>query len=327
MHKLGLIIIDEQHRFGVQQRATLQKNIILMPDGLPQATPHLLSMTATPIPRTLALTIYGDLDISLLDEMPKNRQEIITKIIPLEKRQAAYAFIKQQIKQGRQAFVICPRIEISSSQESETKKPLRFLFDNLSEVKAVKQEYEKLSKKIFPDLKIAMLHGKMKSIEKEKIMTAFKQGEFDILISTSVVEVGIDIKNATVMMIEGADRFGLAQLHQFRGRVGRGQHQSWCLLFTESSSKQTQARLKALAECKNGFQLAEKDLTLRGPGDFFGENQWGLPDLTMASLSDLSLITNCRQEAFKLLKNDPTLKNYPSLKEKLKEFQSDIHLE
>lgn len=359
---LALVVVDEQHRFGVAQRAALQNNITKIEDGSLMTTPHLLSMTATPIPRTLVLTIYGDLDISLLDEMPKGRQEIITKIVAPANRQKAYEFIRQQVKDGRQVFVICPRIEASTSDVIASdadiasaergnpeqlppsagllRRPQNWPPRNDSrtwdDVKAVKEEYEKLRKIVFPDLRIAMLHGKLKAKEKEQIMLDFSakggaasggKNKIDILVSTSVVEVGIDVPNATVMMIEGADRFGLAQLHQFRGRVGRGPHQSYCFLFTESSSKNTNARLKALTTCKNGFELAEKDLQIRGPGEFYGTRQWGLPDLSMASLSDMTLVKSVREEAQKLIQKDPELKNYPALKEKLKEFQATIHLE
>ena len=299
---LALIIIDEQHRFGVEQRATLQKAATI---------PHFLTLTATPIPRTLALTIYGDLDISLLKELPKGRQKIITKIVAPANRQQAYEFIRQQIKQGQQAFVICPLIEESEKLE----------------VKSVTQEYEKLTKEIFPDLKIAMLHGRMKPKEKEQIMTDFKNKKTNVLVSTSVVEVGIDIPNATVMMIEGSERFGLAQLHQFRGRVGRGEHQSYCFLFTDSPVKTTQARLKALLKCENGFELAEKDLKIRGPGELYGIRQSGLPDLAMANLGNLPLVEQTRKEANNLLDKDSELKNYPLLQEKLKEFHKTVHFE
>lgn len=299
---LALTIIDEQHRFGVEQRATLQKAATI---------PHFLTLTATPIPRTLALTIYGDLDISLLKELPKGRQKIITKIVEPANRQQAYEFIRQQIKQGQQAFVICPLIEESEKLE----------------VKSVTQEYEKLTKEIFPDLKIAMLHGRMKPKEKEQIMTDFKDKKTNVLVSTSVVEVGIDIPNATVMMIEGSERFGLAQLHQFRGRVGRGEHQSYCFLFTDSPAKTTQARLKALLKCENGFELAEKDLKIRGPGELYGIRQSGLPDLAMANLGNLPLVEQTRKEANNLLDKDSELKNYPLLQEKLKEFHRTVHFE
>lgn len=332
--KLTLAIVDEQHRFGVAQRAALQKNIVSSPDGLParnacgealaggpKKIPHFLSMTATPIPRSLALTIYGDLDLSLLNEMPKGRQKIITRLVPPEKRTAAYNFIRQQILSGRQVFVVCPRIEISE-KDLETNSLLP-----AAEIKAAKEEYEKLSTKIFPEAKVALLHGKIKSKEKEKIMADFADGKIDILVATSVIEVGIDIPNATIMMVEGAERFGLAQLHQLRGRVGRGEHQSYCLLFTDSNSEPTQKRLKIMAACSDGFRLAEYDLRLRGPGEFFGTNQSGLPDLPMASLIDLIMIKQARDEAAKILKQDPELKNYPLLRERLKKFRDNIHLE
>ncbi|MEK7160996.1 MAG: ATP-dependent DNA helicase RecG, partial [Patescibacteria group bacterium] len=331
---LALAVVDEQHRFGVQQRAALQKNTLDLCDGLPHSVPHLLSMTATPIPRTLALAIYGDLDLSLLKELPRGRQKIITKIIPPDERKTDYEFIRQEIKKGRQAFVICPRIEIANNHKLNTPGPnenylseIHDPFASLNEVKAVKQEVEKLTIKIFPEFKITALHGKLKPAEKNKTMADFKAGEINILVSTSVVEVGIDIQNATVMMIEGAERFGLAQLHQFRGRVGRGEHQSFCLLLTDSSSAKTNQRLKALLTAKSGFELAEKDLALRGPGEFYGSNQWGLPDLSMASLSDVGLLKEVRQEAIKLFKTDPELKNNPRLKERLRDFQVLIHPE
>jgi len=309
---LALVIVDEQHRFGVEQRATLIRG---------EKMPHLLSMTATPIPRTLALTIYGDLDISLIDEMPKGRQKIITKIVPPNERKSAYEFIRQEVKKARQVFVICPRIELSENS-STTLGTSKLLWQ---EVKAVKEEYEKLATKIFPDLKIDMLHGKIKAKEKNRIMTDFKNKKTDILVSTSVIEVGIDIPNATVMMIEGADRFGLAQLHQFRGRVGRSEHQSYCLLF--STSGKTTTRLRALQKCDNGFELAEKDMEIRGPGQFYGVQQSGLPDLAMDSLKDLNLIKTVRQEAINLLKKDLDLRSHPLLSQKLSEFKKTIHLE
>ncbi len=298
---LALVIVDEQHRFGVEQRAHLQK----------AAVPHFLTLTATPIPRTLALTIYGDLDISLLKELPRGRQKIITEIVIPVNRKKTYEFIRQQIKQGRQAFVICPLIEESEKLE----------------VKSVTQEYEKLTKEIFPDLKIAMLHGKMPAKEKQKIMEDFKDKKTDILVSTSVVEVGIDVPNATVMMIEGADRFGLAQLHQFRGRVGRGEYQSYCFLLTDSPAATTRARLKALLKCENGFELAEKDLKIRGPGELYGVRQSGLPDLAMANLGNLALVEQTRKQANNLLDKDPELKNHPVLLEKIKQFHKTVHFE
>ena len=333
--KLALVIVDEQHRFGVEQRAKLVRG---------KQMPHLLSMTATPIPRTLALTIYGDLDISLISEMPKGRQKIITKVIPPNQREQSYEFIRREIKNGRQVFVICPRIEpqVNSPSAVDGVNPqLKIDSRKLlwSEVKAVKEEYEKLNEKVFPDLKIAMLHGKMSAVEKQKVMKDFsassrrdlaskrggKNKKTDVLVSTSVVEVGIDIPNATVMMIEGADRFGLAQLHQFRGRVGRDKYQSYCFLF--STSGNTTSRLQALTKCENGFELAEKDMQIRGPGQFYGIRQSGLPDLAMDSLKDLGFVKSVREEAANFLKKDPELKSHPLLLNKLMQFKKSIHLE
>ena len=320
---LGLVILDEQHRFGVEQRAKLTRQTTI---------PHLLSMTATPIPRTLALTLYGDLDLSLISELPVGRKKIITKIVTPAERQKTYAFIRKEIKKGRQAFVICPRIEKPDLKISDIRADIGN--QNMTEVKAVKEEYEKLSKKVFPDLHVGMLHGKLAMKEKERIMRDFRYKKIDILVSTSVVEVGVDIPNATVMMIEGADRFGLAQLHQFRGRVGRSIYQSHCFLLTDSPaspaggpSRKTHQRLKALITCENGFDLAEKDLEIRGPGDFSGLRQWGMPDLAMASLNNLPLIEKTRTAAKKILEEDPSLKKYPALREKLKSFHQKIHLE
>ncbi|MBZ9578053.1 ATP-dependent DNA helicase RecG [Patescibacteria group bacterium] len=314
--KLGLVILDEQHRFGVEQRARLCKQ-----NGQAKILPHLLSMTATPIPRTLALTVYGDLDLSLINELPKGRKKIITKVINPKEREKTHEFIEKEVKKGRQVFVICPRIEAGNKEANET--------DVLgwSEVKAVKEEYEKLSKEIFPDLKVEMLHGKMATKEKENIMKDFKNKKTDILVSTSVIEVGIDVPNATVMMIEGAERFGLAQLHQFRGRVGRAGYQSYCLLFTDSPAKKTHQRLKALITSEDGFALAEKDLEIRGPGDFSGTRQWGIPDLMMNSLKDISLVEKTRESAKQILLEDPQLKKYPFLQDKLSRFRQRIHLE
>ena len=324
---LALVIVDEQHRFGVQQRAALQKSTINLCDGLASSVPHLLSMTATPIPRTLALTLYGDLDLSLLKELPRGRQQIITKIVGAKDRLAAYEFIRQQVKQGRQVFVICPRIENTEKKETNKYPQNNILFSPLDEMKAVKQEVEKLTKEIFPEFKIAALHSKLKPAEKNKTMADFKAGKINILVSTSVVEVGVDIPNATVMMIEGAERFGLAQIHQFRGRVGRSEHQSFCFLLTTSPGQESNGRLKAILKAKNGFELAEHDLRLRGPGQFYGSKQWGLPDLSMASLTDIELIKQVRQEASNILQKDPALKSYPLIKENLQQFKEKIHFE
>jgi ATP-dependent DNA helicase RecG len=308
---LALVIVDEQHRFGVEQRAKLAKgkNVI----------PHLLSMTATPIPRTLTLTLYGDLDLSLLDEMPKGRKKIITKIIAPAKREKVYQFIRREIEKGRQAFIICPRIE--APEETGIEEFLSL------DTKSVKEEFRYLSEKVFPDLKLGMLHGRMKSKEKEEVMTKFKNKEFDILVSTSAVEVGIDVPNATVIVIEGAERFGLAQLHQFRGRVGRSEFQSYCFLFTDSPAKKTRQRLQALITSSDGFKLAEKDLEIRGPGSLFGIKQWGVPDLAMKSLKDIKLVEETRLAARQILERDPGLKSYPLLKKKIEEVGREIHLE
>lgn len=327
--KLALVILDEQHRFGVKQRAKLiqepKEKIDKKQSSIRNSKiPHLLSMTATPIPRTLALTIYGDLDLSLIDELPKGRKKIITEIVSPDKRQEAYNFIRKEIKKERQAFVICPRIE-STNNEQRTINNKNF--SSWSEVKAVEQEYEKLTKEIFPELRIEKLHGKMALKEKERIMREFKNKKIDILVSTSVIEVGIDVPNATVMLIEGTDRFGLAQLYQFRGRVGRSQHQSYCFLLTESPSLKTRKRLQALLFAKNSFQLAEKDLEIRGPGDFLGTKQWGIPDLAMSSLKNISLVRKTRKTAREILKQDPYLKNFSQLKERLKNFRNKVHLE
>jgi ATP-dependent DNA helicase RecG len=308
-NNLALVVLDEQHRFGVAQRAKLiqeQKFI-----------PHFLSMTATPIPRTLSLTIYGDLDLSLITEMPKDRKKIITKIIPPQNRQEAYNFIREEVKKGRQVFVICPRIESVNNKN----------IVSWAEVKAVKEEYEKLSKNIFPDLKVKMLHGKMNSEEKEEIMKKMKNKKIDVLVSTSVIEVGIDIPNTTIMMIEGAERFGLAQLHQFRGRVGRSEHQSFCLLFTDSPAINTNQRLKALITSENGFELAEKDLQIRGPGDFIGNRQSGIPDLVMNSLKDISLVEKTKKAVKEILIEDSELRKHPLLQKKIQELEKKIHLE
>ena len=324
-NNLALVIIDEQHRFGVEQRARLCQGS----GGRAKLIPHLLSMTATPIPRTLSLTIYGDLDLSIIDELPKGRKKIITKIIQPKDKKETYNFVRQQVKKGRQAFVICPRIEPSSAKATEGQGPL--ILDervfSWMDVKAVKQEYQKLSKEIFPDLKISMLHGKMKTEEKEKVMKDFKDKKIDILVSTSVVEVGVDIPNASVMIIEGSEKFGLAQLHQFRGRVGRSNFQSYCFLLTDAPGIVYNRRLRALITCENGFELAEKDLAIRGPGDFSGLRQWGIPDLAMASLADVVLVSKTRNEAKEILQEDPELKKYPLLREKLKEFKEKVHLE
>ena len=316
----ALIVLDEQHRFGVAQRAALLKNQKLVP--------HLLSMTATPIPRTLALTIYGDLDISLIKEKPAERKPIETKVVPSDQRATAHKFIDQEIASGRQVFVICPRIETPELPVVQMDSAKNLKQSSLwAEVKAVTEEYEKLKNEVFPHRRVAMLHGKLKPKEKEQIMHDFKAGHYDLLVSTSVIEVGIDIPNASVMLIENAERFGLAQLHQFRGLVGRSAHQSYCLLINGSGFGGENHRLQALANSNDGFKLAEIDLTLRGPGEFMGTKQSGIPDLAMASLTDLELIKQARLEAKNILKQDPNLVNYSILKERLAEFQRLRHFE
>ena len=282
--KLALAVTDEQHRFGVLQRSALRQR--------GQESPHALIMSATPIPRTLTLTLYGELDISTLDELPAGRQEVSTRWVPSDRRQAAYGFVRKQVQEGRQAFVICPLID-----ESE-----------VIEAKAATDEYERLSSDVFSDLKLGLLHGRMAAKDKDRVMRQFRDGELDILVSTAVVEVGIDVPNATVMLIEGAERFGLAQLHQFRGRVGRGDHKSYCVLLSEVPTDVAKERLAALEQIHDGFRLAEVDLELRGPGDFFGTRQSGLPNLRMAHLSDRQLLEAAREEATQVMKLDPDLK-------------------
>ena len=285
MPRLALAVADEQHRFGVMQRSALQER--------GQENPHTLIMSATPIPRTLSLTLFGDLDISVIDEMPAGRQEVATKWLDPEQRDTAYGFVRKQVEAGRQAFVVCPLVDESVAIEA----------------KAATEEYQHLSTEVFPDLSLGLLHGRMPAKEKDKIMRQFRDGELDILVTTPVVEVGIDVANATVMLIEGADRFGLAQLHQFRGRVGRGQHKSYCMLLSDSASETARERLSALERIHDGFQLAEVDLELRGPGDFFGTRQSGLPSLRMAHISDRELLEMARNEATRLMEEDPGLKS------------------
>lgn len=289
--------------------------------------PHSLSMTATPIPRTLALALYGDLSISQIRQLPKGRKKIITKIVPSKDRQKIYEFLRKEVQKGRQGFIICPLIEESKKLARPAAKSQFGVYLSLVEVKAAEKEFKRLKKGIFPDLKLGLLHGRMKPTEKEKIMKDFKEGKIQILVSTPVVEVGIDVPNATVMLIEGSDRFGLAQLYQFRGRVGRGKHQSYCFLFTESHAKRTWQRLKAIVSAQNAFELAEKDLKIRGPGDFIGTRQAGIPDLAMASLNNASLVKDVKNEVEKILEKDSELKNYPLLQKKLEEFKKKIVFE
>jgi len=293
---LALAIIDEQHRFGVLQREKLQNH----------GSPHLLNLSATPIPRTLSMTLYGDQDLSILDEMPPGRQTIITRIVPEYKRNDAYLWIESQVKSGRQVFIVCPLIDES----------------DVLELKSVLTEYERLRTEVFPKLKLGLLHGKLKQIEKDNIMNGFSGGQIDILVATSIVEVGIDVPNATIMIIEGAERFGLSQLHQFRGRVGRGVHQSYCFLFVTQETPEVNKRLEAMCKYASGFKLAEIDLELRGPGEIYGVKQSGIPDLKMASFSDSKLLARARTEAEKILEQDPNLLSWPLLAKKIDEFKT-----
>jgi ATP-dependent DNA helicase RecG len=297
--KLALVVIDEQHRFGVEQRSALKQH----------SNAHLLTMSATPIPRTLALTLYGNLDISVLSELPKGRIKIITELVAEDKRQQVYQFIEKEIQAGRQAFVICPLIEES---------------DKLG-VKSAQEEYRKLSENVFPHLKIGLLHGRLKPAEKEEVMAKFKDGETHVLVSTSVVEVGVDVPNATVMMIEGSERFGLAQLHQFRGRVGRSIHQSYCFLFSEDQNASNNPRLTAMVQSSNGFELAQKDLEIRGSGDLYGTAQSGY-GFKVATLSNLALVERSKKYAEEIIENDYDLNKLPLLKDKVM-AQPEIHLE
>ncbi|MFH0942114.1 MAG: ATP-dependent DNA helicase RecG [Chloroflexota bacterium] len=280
--RLGLVVVDEQHRFGVEQRSALRQK---------GASPHLLAMTATPIPRTLALTLYGDLDLSVINEMPPGRQVIKTRWLPGEERHQAYAFIRRQVPAGHQAFIICPLILESEAVAA----------------RAAVAEHQRLQQDVFPDLRLGLLHGRMKAAEKDGVMRLFRDGRLDILVSTAVVEVGIDVPNATVMMVESADRFGLSQLHQFRGRVGRGAAQSYCILVAEYPSDIARRRLDIIERVQDGFVLAEEDLKLRGPGEFFGTRQSGLPDLRMARLSDVALLEMARREATGIFQDDAAL--------------------
>jgi ATP-dependent DNA helicase RecG len=279
---LGLAVVDEQHRFGVNQRASLREK------GM---SPHLLVMTATPIPRTLSLALYGDLDVTTISEMPPGRPSVKTKALFPQEREKAYNFIRKEIAKEHQVFIICPLVEESESIEA----------------KAAIDEHERLQKEIFPDLKVGLLHGRMRSTEKESVISQFRNKELQILVSTAVIEVGIDIPNATVMMVEGAERFGLSQLHQYRGRVGRGKSDSYCILVSDSESPEVRERLNILETTTNGFTLSEADLQMRGPGEFFGTKQSGIPDLSLTWLSNLDLIEKVRSQASTILDADPQL--------------------
>ena len=289
---LGLVVTDEQHRFGVDQRAALSAK---------GDDPHLLVMSATPIPRTLALMIYGDLDVSILNELPPGRQKIDTFAVPSSYHERIYAFLRKLVTEGRQAYIVCPMVAENDELPDERK--------------AVTAYAETLQKEVFPDLRIAPIHGKMKPKEKDAVMRAFAAHEIDVLVSTTVIEVGVDVPNAALMLIENAECFGLSQLHQLRGRVGRGRHKSYCVLVSDNKGEENKQRLKVMSSTSDGFAIAEEDLKLRGPGDFFGSRQHGLPSLRVADLScDLSLLHETQSAAELLLAADPALKNHPLLK-------------
>ncbi len=337
---LGLVIADEQHRFGVAQRAALAAKgatpgapsamgrrdsggdlrSTAAPsegDALPQAAScsseketsfsaetHTLVMSATPIPRTLALIIYGDLDVSIIDELPPGRTPVATYVVGEDKRQRLYGFVRKQVGEGRQVYIVCPAVDETEAlpEWGETASPPL-------DLKAVTTYAKDLQEKVFPDLRVGLVHGKLKAREKEAVMSAFSGGELDVLVSTTVIEVGVDVPNASLMIIENAERFGLSQLHQLRGRVGRGKHQSYCVLVTASKSDTARERLRALCATNDGFQIAEEDLRLRGPGDFFGRRQHGLPQLRVADFaSDVALLKEAKQAAEQLVEDDPELK-------------------
>lgn len=305
---LALVVIDEQHRFGTKQRSALVRK--------DKIAPHLLSMTATPIPRTLALTIYGDLDLSVLDEMPLGRKKIITEIITPNKRDDVYEKIRKELEDGRQLYVICPRIF-----EADKEKEMAL------NVKSATEEAKRLKKEVFREYEIGVLHSKMSKEKKEKVMQEFKDNKLQILCATSVIEVGVNVPNATIIIIEGAERFGLAQLHQLRGRVIRSNHQAYCYVFAEAKNDKTLSRLKALQTAKNGFELAELDLSLRGEGGLSGDKQWGLTDLGMESIKNIKMVEAARTEAVRLIKEDSELKDYPLLKSKVKQKAGEFHFE
>ncbi len=305
---LALCIVDEQHRFGTRQRRALAHK--------GDAAPHFLSMTATPIPRTLALTIYGDLDISILDELPPGRAKIATRLVGAKQRGEAYAAVRAELEKGRQAFVICPRIE-----EPDPAKI------NALQAKSAKAEAKRLQKDVFPDYVIGLLHGAMKPSEKDSVMRDFSAGKIDVLVATSVVEVGVNVPNATAILIEGAERFGLAQLHQLRGRVMRSSHPPVCFLLPESKSEMSLKRLRALEKSDDGFKLAEADLENRGAGDLFGRKQWGVSDLGMQALRNVKLIQAARTEAQQLVASDPTLSKHNALKERVVSTAGALHSE
>ncbi len=313
---LAYAIIDEQHRFGMKQRAELvKKNTEQVETSLVPA-PHLLSMTATPIPRTLTLTIYGDLDLTLLDELPAGRKPIITESVEPDKRTETYEKIRAELRAGRQAFVICPRID-----EPDPEK------ESALNAKSVKEEAKRLKKSVFPEYEIGIMHSKMSADEKDRVMNDFKNGKIHILCSTSVVEVGVNVPNATVIVIEGAERFGLAQLHQLRGRVMRSSHQAYCYVFTQTSSGKSLERLRALVTAKNGFELAGLDLAQRGAGELSGVRQWGISDVAMEALKNMKMVETAREEAIGLVAENPTLSGFDVLAKAVSDKEKTTHFE
>ena len=287
--RLGLVVADEQHRFGVSQRAALTAK---------GERPHVLVMSATPIPRTLALIVYGDLDVSVIDQLPPGRTPVDTCVVGEDKRQRMYGFVRKLVNEGRQAYIVCPAVEENPDAWGE----------GVPDLKAVTSYAKDLQEKVFPDLRVGFVHGKLKSKEKEAVMAEFAAGELDVLVSTTVIEVGVDVPNAALMIVENAERFGLSQLHQLRGRVGRGKHQSYCVLVSSSKGENARERLKVLAGTTDGFKIAEEDLKLRGPGDFFGDRQHGLPQLRIADLAgDTRLLKQAQDAAHAMLADDPGL--------------------
>ncbi len=307
---LALAIIDEQHRFGTKQRMKLGSK--------EKRIPHFLSMTATPIPRTLALTIYGDLDLSVIDTMPQGRKQVITEIVSpdISSRSEVYESIRSSLKEGRQAYVICPRIEEADQSKEQS-----------LQLTSVKAEAQRLKNTVYKEFRIDIMHSKMTKIQKEKVMEKFYNHEIDILVSTSVVEVGVNVPNATSIIIEGAERFGLAQLHQLRGRVIRSNHQAYCYLFADAKSEKTIERLQAIKHAKNGFELAEMDMMLRGIGDLAGVKQWGISDLAMEAIKNIKMVEFARNEAQDIIKHDPVLDNFPELRDIISKENYNIHFE
>ena len=299
-HRLGVAVVDEQHRFGVAQR-------VLLREKASDDEPDLLIMTATPIPRTLSMTLYGDLDVSIIDEMPPGRTPVTTKLISRAEEHLAWKTISTEVAEGRQAFVVCPLVDDSPKVEAAS----------------ATAEHERLSA-LMPELSVGLIHGQLRSAEKEGVMAAFRAGEIDVLVATTVIEVGIDVPNATVMVIEDANRFGLSQLHQLRGRVGRGRHPGTCLLLADPTTTEGEERLAAMVGTTDGFRLAEEDLRIRGQGTVFGTRQSGMKDLKLADiLADFEILVGARRDAFALVDADPTLSTHPGLREEVTALLGD----